>query len=70
MDGWNPTTVYNLIALGSTGGIGAATDKQLARFGIATGRNDPNLVRKLSDADPALLSFLADRLATALFNQP
>lgn len=70
MDGWNPTTVYDLIGLGTTGGIGPAIDKQLARFQIASGRTDPQLVQKLSLADPALLAFLADRLALALFNQP
>lgn len=70
MPDYRPTTMLSLIQMGVAGGIGAAIDKQLVRFQIATGHNDPDLIPKLSAADPALLSFLGDRLALALFNQP
>lgn len=69
-DEWNATTVYNLIQLGKAGGITAAISKQLVRFGIATGANDPDLSTKLAVADPALISYLAVKLADALFAQP
>lgn len=67
---WNATTVYNLVQLGKAGGITAAMSKQLVRFQIATGANDPDLSAKLGAADPTLLSYLAVKLADALFAQP
>lgn len=62
--------MLTLIGLGTAAGIGAAIDKQLARFQIAAGRNDPQLVQKLSAADQALLNYLAQKLADAVFAAP
>ena len=51
-------------------GITVAVNKQLVRFGIAASVDDPDLFAGLSKADPALLQFLGDRLALAIFNAP
>jgi hypothetical protein len=50
--------------------MSAGIDKQLVRFAIATGHTDPQLVPKLSTANPALLNFLMGALAQALYNLP
>lgn len=67
---WNPTTIYALIGIGVSVGIGNAIDKQLNRFQIANGHNDPHLVDKLSNCDQAMLDYLAQKLADAVFAAP
>lgn len=70
MADYNPTTMAALIKKGARLGLGAAIDKQLARFSVATSHNGPNLTTELAAADPALLNYLAGKLADAIYNVP
>lgn len=70
MADYGPTTMYTLIGKGVALGFTATIDKQLARFNIATSHSDPNLTTELANADPALLNYLAGKLADAIYNVP
>lgn len=68
---YQPTTFYHLLEkLQGSPAQKAAADKQLARFGIADSFADPGLMGKLALADPALMDFLGDKLANAVYNLP